>query len=74
MYEGFPLLMGQGGFDILQPAEQSKTLMVISPPPSGMTVPYLKDVVNQSKSYLRPSIEDIEVCVFALLLSVPLIM
>lgn len=59
IYEAFPQLMGQGGVDILRPGEQSRTLMLITPPPSGMTIPYLKDVLNQSKIYLRPSIEDI---------------
>ena len=61
VYDAFPQLIGRGGFDILRPGEQSKTLMVVSPPPDGLTVPYLKDVVNQSKIYIRPSAEDIEV-------------
>ena len=61
VYDAFPQLIGRGGFDILRPGEQSNTLMVVSPPPDGLTVPYLKDVVNQSKIYIRPSAEDIEV-------------
>lgn len=61
VYDAFPQLIGRGGFDILRPGEQSKTLMVVSPPPDGLTVPYLKDVVNQSKIYVRPSADDIEV-------------
>ena len=61
VYDAFPQLIGRGGFDILRPGEQSKTLMVVSPPQDGLTVPYLKDVVNQSKIYVRPSADDIEV-------------
>lgn len=61
VYDACLQLIGRGGFDILRPGEQSKTLMAVSPPPDGLTVPYLKDVVNLSKIYVRPSADDIEV-------------
>ena len=58
--DAFPKLPLHGEFKLLRAGsgQSCKQLLVIGPP-SGMTVPYLKDIVGQAKLYVRPN-TDIE--------------
>jgi hypothetical protein len=48
----FPRLSGR--YELLRTGPKSKGLVVISTPPGGMTIPYIMDIVQQSKLYIRP--------------------
>ena len=50
--EKFPVLESCGGYTLLRLAENSHNMVEIEGPDSGMTVCYLKDVVNQAKLYV----------------------
>lgn len=50
----FPALSKCGGYTLLRLGAGSKGLMEIERPDDGMTVPYLKDILNQAKLYVRP--------------------
>lgn len=52
--DAFPKLKEGGGFELLRVIERGRMLEVIPVPPDGYTVPYLKDVVQQAKVYIRP--------------------
>ena len=52
IYEAFPKLAGLD-FEFLRTGSHQK-LMVISRPAQGMTITYLRDIVQQSKMYIRP--------------------
>ncbi|XP_062514725.1 uncharacterized protein LOC134190287 [Corticium candelabrum] len=54
LLEKFPVLEACGGYTLLCLAENSHHMVEIEEPDSGMTVPFLKDVVNQAKLYIRP--------------------
>lgn len=59
----FPQLETCGGYSLLRLKDNSYDLVEIEYPAKGMTVPYLKDILNQAKLYIRPlqkSIEDLE--------------
>ena len=47
------------GVYALRFVENSHHMIEIEGPDSGMTVPFLKDVVNQAKLYIRPLQKDI---------------
>ena len=57
--EKFPVLESCGGYTLLRLAENSHSMVEIEGPDSGMTVPYLKDILNQAKLYIRPLQKDI---------------
>ena len=54
--EYFPKLQSCGGFDILRSGASNKNLVVISPPPSGYSVPFLREAsgLGQALAYIRP--------------------
>ena len=47
------------GYTLLRLTENSHHMVEIEGPDSGITVPFLKDVVNQAKLYIRPLQRDI---------------
>ena len=55
----FPVLDGCGGYTLLRLAENSHNMVEIEGPDSGLTVTYLKDILNHAKLYLRPLQKDI---------------
>ena len=55
----FPVLESCGGYTLLRLAENSHTMVEIEGPDSGITVPYLRDILNQAKLYIRPLQKDI---------------
>jgi hypothetical protein len=58
--EAFPMLAEVGGYEILRTGERSsRQLMVISIPPGGYTVQYLKSTIASAKGYIRPLQRDI---------------
>lgn len=58
----FPKLKGGGGFEMLRIAEGGgKSLLEISIPKNGYTVPYLRAVVHHAKIYLWPLQKDLDV-------------
>ena len=60
LLEKFPVLESCGGYTLLRLAENSHSMVEIEGPDSGMTVSYLKDILNQAKLYIRPLQRDIE--------------
>ena len=63
IYAAYPKLIGLG-YNLLTTDRKSCTLVVIATPPAeGMTITYLKDIVLQSKLYIRPLNGDVEVMV-----------
>ena len=50
----FPQLDTCGGYTLLRLNDNSHNLIEIEHPAKGMTVPYLKDILNQAKLYVRP--------------------
>ena len=50
----FPVLAKCGGYTLLRLGGGSKSLVEIEGPKSGITVPYLRDILNQAKLYMRP--------------------
>ena len=50
----FPQLENCGGYTLLRLNDNSHDLVEIDYPAKGMTVPYLKDILNQAKLYIRP--------------------
>lgn len=58
--EAFPILETAGGYEILRTGERgSRQLMVLSIPPGGYTVPYLKATIASAKGYIRPLQKDL---------------
>ncbi|CAB3999587.1 PREDICTED: uncharacterized protein LOC107356592 [Paramuricea clavata] len=58
--QAFPMLAEVGGYEILRTGERSsRQLMVISIPPVGYTVLYLKSTIASAKGYIRPLQRDI---------------
>ena len=55
----FPFLDSCGGYSLLRLGENSHGLVEIEGSDSGITVPFLKDVLNQAKLYIRPLQSDI---------------
>ena len=55
----FPVLVSSGGYTLMRLAENSHTIVEIEGPDSGLTVVFLKDILNQAKLYLRPLQKDI---------------
>lgn len=54
LISAFPVLDTCGGYSLLRLGENSHGLLEIEGPESGITVPFLKDVLNQAKLYIRP--------------------
>jgi hypothetical protein len=52
----YPKLKDQGGFELLRSGATNKQLTEIIPPPSGYSVPFLKDMagIGQAIIYIRP--------------------
>lgn len=50
----FPVLEYCGGYSLLQLASNSHNFIEIDSPEGGTTVPFLRDVLNQAKLYIRP--------------------
>lgn len=60
IFDAFPKLPPNGEYKLLRVGSgQSCKQLVVIGPPSGMTVPYLKDILGQAKLYIRPD-KDIE--------------
>ncbi len=59
LLEIYPVLRDFGGYTLLRLGSGSKALVEIEGPESGITVPYLKDILNQAKLYIRPLQSDI---------------
>ena len=59
LLKNFPVLESCGGYTLLRLAENSHSMVEIEGPDSGMTVSYLKDILNQAKLYIRPLQKDI---------------
>lgn len=58
--EAFPILETAGGYEILRTGERgNRQLMVLSIPPGGYTVPYLKATIASAKGYIRPLQKDL---------------
>lgn len=55
----FPVLIECGGYTLLRLAENSHSMVEIEGPDNGVTVQYLKDILNQAKLYIRPLQKDI---------------
>ena len=55
----FPVLSKCGGYTLLRLAENSHNMVEIESPDNGITVQYLKDILNQAKLYIRPLQKDI---------------
>ena len=55
----FPVLDSCGGYTLLRLGENSRALVEIEGPDSGLTARYLKDILNQAKLYIRPLQSDI---------------
>ena len=55
----YPVLRDCGGYTLLRLGSGSKSLVEIEGPQTGITVPYLKDILNQAKLYIRPLQSDI---------------
>lgn len=51
--EAFPKLKDAGRYELLR-ASSGRRLELIPTPPDGYTVAYLKNVVQQTKIYIRP--------------------
>ena len=48
-----------GGYTLLRLAENSHSMVEIEGPDCGMSVSYLKDILNQAKLYVRPLQKDL---------------
>ena len=59
LLDTFPVLEACGGYTLLRLAENSHSMVEIQGPDSGITVIYLKDILNQAKLYIRPLQKDI---------------
>ena len=58
--EAFPILEEAGGYEILRTGERgNRQLMVVSMPPGGYNVPYLKATIASAKGYIRPLQKDL---------------
>lgn len=58
--EAFPILETSGGYEILRTGERgNRQLMVLSIPPGGYTVTYLKATIGSAKGYIRPLQKDL---------------
>ena len=55
----FPVLDDCGGYTLLRLSENSHSMVEIESPDGGMTVAYLKDIVNQAKLFVHPLQKDI---------------
>lgn len=55
----FPVLSSCGGYTLLRLGANSRSLVEIETPDGGLTVPYLKDILNQAKLFIIPLQTDI---------------
>ena len=67
LFEVYPKISDGGGFQILRagPGGHSSSLSVISPPPNGYSVPFLRDEsgLGQALAYIRPLQLDLDTIV-----------
>ena len=63
--EVFPKLVNGGGFELLRSGVPVQSLVVISPPAAGYSVPFLRDVsgLGQAIAYVRPLQRDLEMSI-----------
>lgn len=59
--ETYPVLESCGGYTLLRLSENSHSMVEIEGPDGGVTVHFLKDVLNQAKMYIRPLQKDITI-------------
>ena len=59
LMETFPQLNSCGGYTLCRLSDNSHSLIEIDYPAKGLSVPYLKDILNQAKLYIRPLQSDI---------------
>ena len=59
LLDKYPVLEACGDYTLLRLAENSHTMVEIEGPDGGITVPFLKDILNQAKLYIRPFQKDI---------------
>ena len=52
--EAFPILEECGGYTLMRVSENSRDLVAIEGPDGGVTVTFLKDILRQTKLYIRP--------------------
>jgi hypothetical protein len=55
----FPQVESCGGYSFMRVMENSRYLVEIDGPNDGITVPFLRGVLNQAKLYIRPLQSDI---------------
>lgn len=55
----FPVLESCGGYTLLRLGENSRELIPVDGPDSGMSIPFLKDILRQAKLFVRPLQSDI---------------
>ena len=56
----FPQLEACGGYTLMRLKDNSYDLVEIEYPVMGLSVSYLKDILNQAKLYIRPLQKSIE--------------
>lgn len=59
LLQKFPVLETCGGYALMRLAENSHNMVEIEGPDSGLSVGYLKDILNHAKLYIRPLQKDI---------------
>lgn len=50
----FPALDICGGYTLVRLSDSSRNLIEIGTPDGGLSVPYLKDILDEAKLYIRP--------------------
>ena len=55
----FPVLESCGGYTLLRLGDNSHTMVEIDGPDGGISVHFLKGILNQAKLYIRPLQKDI---------------
>ena len=63
MEDAYPKLKLGGGFDLLRSGVRPGELLLIKPPPSGYTVPFLRDGagLGQALIYVRPIQQNLDI-------------
>ena len=62
--EAFPILETAGGYEILRTGEGGNRQLMLSIPPGGYTVPYLKATIASAKGVYKAPSEGPSVCTF----------
>ena len=63
VYDSFSKL-GGCGYELLRSGPKCKGLVVIATPPGGMIIPYIMDIVQQSKLYIRQTDQNLVVRIY----------